>query len=159
MGIRGVLDTTSSVVRAIVPLHRTADGREPHTARREVITCSFTPGSCSLTAYRLTPAGFQWGKQNKDMGPNPVGYLPTHAEKVCSCHGQQKVDARPRMRQTSARHRIVALGGAANSSHTWSVTEEKQNQTASCHHAQHMHTAHATLHGRSQYPGALTAGA
>merc|ERR1719271_2219758 len=47
-----------------------------------VITCSFTPGSCSLTAYRLTPAGFQWGKQNKDMGPNPVGYLPTHAEKV-----------------------------------------------------------------------------
>jgi len=47
-----------------------------------VLTCSFTPGSCSLTAYRLTPAGFQWGKQNKDTGPNPAGFLPTHAEKV-----------------------------------------------------------------------------
>jgi len=47
-----------------------------------VITCSFTPGSCSLTAYRITPQGFQWGKSNKDTGPNPAGYLPTHAEKV-----------------------------------------------------------------------------
>ena len=26
-------------------------------------------GSCSLTAYRITPQGFQWGKSNKD----PVG--------------------------------------------------------------------------------------
>jgi pre-mRNA-processing factor 8 len=47
-----------------------------------VLTCSFTPGSCSLTAYRLTPAGFQWGKQNKDTGPSPAGFLPTHGEKV-----------------------------------------------------------------------------
>lgn len=30
-----------------------------------VITCAFTPGSCSLTAYRLTPQGYQWGKSNK----------------------------------------------------------------------------------------------
>merc|ERR1719158_202753 len=47
-----------------------------------IATCSFTPGSCSLTAYKLTPQGFQWGKSNKDVGPNPAGYLPTHAEKV-----------------------------------------------------------------------------
>eukprot|EP00397_Hematodinium_sp_SG-2012_P000264 GEMP01000264.1.p1 GENE.GEMP01000264.1~~GEMP01000264.1.p1 ORF type:complete len:2430 (+),score=545.91 GEMP01000264.1:161-7450(+) len=47
-----------------------------------IATCSFTPGSCSLTAYRLTPQGFQWGKSNKEAGPNPPGYLPTHAEKV-----------------------------------------------------------------------------
>jgi len=47
-----------------------------------IITCSFTPGSCSLTAYRITPQGFQWGKSNKDTGPNPAGFLPTHAEKV-----------------------------------------------------------------------------
>merc|ERR1719240_2495238 len=45
-------------------------------------SCSFTPGSCSLTSYRITPQGFQWGKSNKDTGPNPAGFLPTHAEKV-----------------------------------------------------------------------------
>merc|ERR1712193_411661 len=46
------------------------------------ITCSFTPGSCSLTAYKLTPSGFEWGKNNTDKGNNPKGYLPSHYEKV-----------------------------------------------------------------------------
>jgi len=44
--------------------------------------CSFTPGSCSLTAYKLTPSGYEWGRQNKDTGNNPKGYLPSHYEKV-----------------------------------------------------------------------------
>jgi len=47
-----------------------------------IITCSFTPGSCSLTAYKLTPSGFEWGRNNKDSGNNPRGYLPSHYEKV-----------------------------------------------------------------------------
>ncbi|UIZ20631.1 hypothetical protein KXD40_001180 [Peronospora effusa] len=47
-----------------------------------LITCSFTPGSCSLTAYKLTPAGYEWGRQNKDSGANPAGFAPTHYEKV-----------------------------------------------------------------------------
>lgn len=47
-----------------------------------VLTCSFTPGSCSLTAYKLTPTGYEWGRANKDTGSNPHGYLPTHYEKV-----------------------------------------------------------------------------
>ncbi|KAL7692648.1 putative tetratricopeptide-like helical domain superfamily, ribonuclease H-like superfamily [Plasmopara halstedii] len=47
-----------------------------------IITCSFTPGSCSLTAYKLTPAGYEWGRQNKDNGANPAGFVPTHYEKV-----------------------------------------------------------------------------
>lgn len=47
-----------------------------------ILTCSFTPGSCSLTAYRLTPLGYQWGKANKDSGANPSGYSPNHYEKV-----------------------------------------------------------------------------
>lgn len=29
-----------------------------------VATCSFTTGSCSLSVYKLTPAGLEWGKQN-----------------------------------------------------------------------------------------------
>lgn len=47
-----------------------------------IITCSFTPGSVSLTAYKLTPSGFEWGRQNTDKGMNPKGYLPSHYEKV-----------------------------------------------------------------------------
>uniref|UniRef100_A0A1I7ZQK4 MPN domain-containing protein n=1 Tax=Steinernema glaseri TaxID=37863 RepID=A0A1I7ZQK4_9BILA len=47
-----------------------------------VITCSFTPGSVSLTSYKLTPSGYEWGRQNTDKGNNPKGYLPSHYEKV-----------------------------------------------------------------------------
>jgi pre-mRNA-processing factor 8 len=32
--------------------HSTWDGE-----KTVIITCSFTPGSCSLTAYKLTPSG------------------------------------------------------------------------------------------------------
>jgi len=35
-----------------------------------------------LTAYKLTPSGYEWGRQNKDTGNNPKGYLPSHYEKV-----------------------------------------------------------------------------
>ncbi|XP_060169366.1 pre-mRNA-processing-splicing factor 8A-like [Lycium barbarum] len=47
-----------------------------------ILTSSFTPGSCSLTAYKLTPTGYEWGRANKDTGSNSHGYLPTHYEKV-----------------------------------------------------------------------------
>ena len=46
------------------------------------ISCSFTPGSVSLTAYKLTPAGFEWGRKNKDAGPEAPNYLPAYFEKV-----------------------------------------------------------------------------
>ena len=47
-----------------------------------VVTCSFTPGSCSLAGYKLTKPGAEWGLQNKDPSPHAPGYLPTHSEKV-----------------------------------------------------------------------------
>ena len=48
-----------------------------------ILTCSFTPGSCSLTAYKITPSGYEWGRSNKDMtSTNPQGYAPGHFEKV-----------------------------------------------------------------------------
>jgi pre-mRNA-processing factor 8 len=47
-----------------------------------VLTVSFTPGSCSLTAYKLTPSGYEWGRANKDTAANPHGYALTHYEKV-----------------------------------------------------------------------------
>lgn len=57
--------------------HSTWDGE-----KTVIITCSFTPGSCSLTAYKLTPSGFEWGRTNTDKSNNPKGYLPSHYEKV-----------------------------------------------------------------------------
>ena len=50
--------------------------------RSIVITVSFTPGSCSLTAYKITPQGYEWGKSNKDTSPNPPGYSNVMYEKV-----------------------------------------------------------------------------
>ncbi len=51
-----------------------------------IMTCSFTPGSCSIAAYRLTSSGFEWGRQNKDLGVGAAavtqGYSPTHYERV-----------------------------------------------------------------------------
>lgn len=46
-----------------------------------LVTASFTPGSCSLTAYKLTPGGYEWGRANKDASANPVGYAPSHYER------------------------------------------------------------------------------
>ncbi|KAI8905046.1 PRP8 pre-mRNA processing factor 8 [Gorgonomyces haynaldii] len=47
-----------------------------------IATCSFTPGSCSLTCYKLTPGGFEWGVQHRDTSANPEGYGQSHYEKV-----------------------------------------------------------------------------
>jgi pre-mRNA-processing factor 8 len=54
--------------------HKSWDGE-----RCIVITASFTPGSCSLTAYKLTPSGYEWGRASKG---DPVGSSPQHYEKV-----------------------------------------------------------------------------
>ncbi|KAJ1982965.1 Pre-mRNA-processing-splicing factor 8 [Dimargaris xerosporica] len=62
----------------IMAEHKSWDGE-----RTVIITCAFTPGSCSLTAYKLTPSGFEWGRQNKDTtSTHPPGYTPAHFEKV-----------------------------------------------------------------------------
>lgn len=41
------------------------------------MTVSFTPGSVSLSAWSLTPAGYAWGAENKDMSSDqPAGFSP-----------------------------------------------------------------------------------
>ncbi|OLY78026.1 Pre-mRNA-processing-splicing factor 8 [Smittium mucronatum] len=42
----------------------------PHFSKKKwdsdssiVITCAFTPGSCSLSAYKLTPSGYEWSQK------------------------------------------------------------------------------------------------
>jgi pre-mRNA-processing factor 8 len=60
-----------------------ADNESWELEKTTVITCSFTPGSVSLTAYKLTAGGYEWGRNNKDTtNANPQGYLPSHYEKV-----------------------------------------------------------------------------
>lgn len=46
------------------------------------ITCSFTPGSCSLTGYRLSASGFEWGRVQRDVLHQSAGYSPAHYVKV-----------------------------------------------------------------------------
>lgn len=36
-----------------------------------VATCSFTTGSCSLSVYKLTSQGFEWGKQHQETSVQP----------------------------------------------------------------------------------------
>lgn len=50
-----------------------------------VITCSFPPGSCSLTGYKLSPAGLKWGRDNREITStqvNPTGFETSHADQV-----------------------------------------------------------------------------
>ncbi|CAI2172060.1 12623_t:CDS:10 [Funneliformis geosporum] len=75
---------TAQLSPTILSLHAriVADNRNWDADKTISMTVSFTPGSCSLTAYKLTPAGFEWARNNKDTSVNPPGYLPTFAEKV-----------------------------------------------------------------------------
>ncbi|RIA83490.1 PRP8 pre-mRNA processing factor 8 [Glomus cerebriforme] len=75
---------TAQLSPTILSLHAriVADNRNWDADKTISMTVSFTPGSCSLTAYKLTPAGFEWSRNNKDTSVNPPGYLPTFAEKV-----------------------------------------------------------------------------
>ncbi|KAJ5808678.1 hypothetical protein N7474_009947 [Penicillium riverlandense] len=46
------------------------------------MTVSFTPGSVSLAAWGLTPAGYKWGAENKDMSSDqPQGFSTNMGEK------------------------------------------------------------------------------
>jgi pre-mRNA-processing factor 8 len=46
------------------------------------MTVSFMPGSVSLAAWALTPNGFKWGAENKDMGSDqPAGFSTAFGDK------------------------------------------------------------------------------
>lgn len=47
-----------------------------------IMHVAFTPGSCTLAAYRLTPAGVEWGSKSKGQGMDPTGFGPQCYEKV-----------------------------------------------------------------------------
>ncbi|TQV94230.1 pre-mRNA processing splicing factor 8 [Cordyceps javanica] len=46
------------------------------------VSVAFTPGSVSLSAWGLTPQGYQWGAENKDLqSDQPQGFATTMGEK------------------------------------------------------------------------------
>ncbi|AEO57364.1 hypothetical protein MYCTH_2303431 [Thermothelomyces thermophilus ATCC 42464] len=46
------------------------------------VAVSFTPGSVSLSAWALTPQGYKWGAENKDLGSDqPQGFSTTMGER------------------------------------------------------------------------------
>eukprot|EP01062_Namystynia_karyoxenos_P058492 TRINITY_DN50017_c0_g1_i1.p1 TRINITY_DN50017_c0_g1~~TRINITY_DN50017_c0_g1_i1.p1 ORF type:complete len:2366 (+),score=967.90 TRINITY_DN50017_c0_g1_i1:106-7098(+) len=62
-----------------------AENRDWDAEKSVVVTTSFTPGSVTLTAYKLTRTGVEWGdKVVKESGGahTSQGYMPTHYEKV-----------------------------------------------------------------------------
>ena len=46
------------------------------------MVASFTPGSCSLSAFRVTPQGIEWARSNNYQKNDPKGYTTAHFEKV-----------------------------------------------------------------------------
>ncbi|ORZ34180.1 PRP8 pre-mRNA processing factor 8 [Catenaria anguillulae PL171] len=49
------------------------------------IACAFTPGSCSLSAYKLTPAGYEWARKQTPeaiSSGNVQGYTAAHYERT-----------------------------------------------------------------------------
>ncbi|KDD76263.1 PROCN domain-containing protein, partial [Helicosporidium sp. ATCC 50920] len=47
-----------------------------------VLSAAFTPGSVSLAAHKLTPAGYEWGRARADAEANPAGYSPSLFERA-----------------------------------------------------------------------------
>lgn len=48
------------------------------------MTVSFTPGSVSLAAWALTPGGYKWGSENKDLSSeHPQGFSTTSMGEKC----------------------------------------------------------------------------
>ncbi|KAL8371211.1 hypothetical protein RB595_001181 [Gaeumannomyces hyphopodioides] len=62
--------------------------RDSHASWREAdketltVTVAFTPGSVSLSAWALTPQGYKWGADNRDIqSDQPQGFTTTMGEK------------------------------------------------------------------------------
>ncbi|KAF2857228.1 PROCN-domain-containing protein [Piedraia hortae CBS 480.64] len=55
---------------------------ESWNATTVTMTINFTPGSVSLSAWSLTPKGYEWGASNKDMSSEqPAGFSTNFGEK------------------------------------------------------------------------------
>ncbi|KAF2669113.1 pre-mRNA processing splicing factor 8 [Microthyrium microscopicum] len=58
--------------------------REHHPSWKNTVTMtvSFMPGSVSLSAWSITPGGYKWGADNKDLGSDqPAGFSTSFGDK------------------------------------------------------------------------------
>ena len=61
---------------------RLMNGHPSWDKKTVTMTVSFTPGSVSLAAWALTPQGYKWGAENKDLGSEqPQGFSTSMGEK------------------------------------------------------------------------------
>ncbi|KAF3386460.1 Pre-mRNA-processing-splicing factor 8 [Penicillium rolfsii] len=84
----GVIHTVSGneppyMSAADVTQHARLMNSHPSWDKKTVtMTVSFTPGSVSLAAWALTPDGYKWGAENKDMSSDqPQGFSTSMGEK------------------------------------------------------------------------------
>lgn len=65
--------------------HARLMGAHPIWDKKTVtMTVSFTPGSVSLASWALTPAGYKWGSENRDLSSEqPQGFSPTSMSEKC----------------------------------------------------------------------------
>lgn len=65
--------------------HSRLMGAHPTWDKKTVtMTVSFTPGSVSLASWALTPAGYKWGSENRDLSSEqPQGFSPTTMSEKC----------------------------------------------------------------------------
>ncbi|KAK0270700.1 pre-mRNA-splicing factor 8 [Friedmanniomyces endolithicus] len=70
---------TSYMTAQDVTQHARLMAAHPSWDRKTVtMTVNFTPGSVSLSAWSLTPSGYQWGAENKDLSSEqPAGFAPS----------------------------------------------------------------------------------
>lgn len=47
-----------------------------------VLNVGFTPGSISLTAYKLNLSGYEWLRANKETNPNPAAFTNAYYDKI-----------------------------------------------------------------------------
>ncbi|EME83474.1 uncharacterized protein MYCFIDRAFT_215325 [Pseudocercospora fijiensis CIRAD86] len=84
----GIIHTTAGnetnyMTAQDVTQHAKLMAAHPSWDRKTVtMTVNFTPGSVSLSAWSLTPQGYQWGAENKDLGSDqPAGFQTSFGEK------------------------------------------------------------------------------
>jgi pre-mRNA-processing factor 8 len=62
----------------VINVSHILDHQKTWDAERTVtLTCSFTAGSCTLSAYKILPSGFKWGQTKVLDAPDLSGYLPS----------------------------------------------------------------------------------
>ena len=84
LGIMHTMSGTELPYMSAVDVTQHAQLRDSHKSWREsgaatiTVTVSFTPGSVSLSAFALTPQGYKWGVNNRDVGSDqPTGFSTT----------------------------------------------------------------------------------